>query len=146
MKILPARLPGPTAGALVSFTIFFLHAADVQSHGAGSEVRVVGRSVDGYDVTVRTAPKQPGTGRLHIDIQLISPDSLTYIDRASVTATARLRGSKDLRAGPACSHYRAPWHELELNLQKSGTWDIHLSIDGTRGRTETTLRVEILSE
>lgn len=146
MKILPDRLPGLTAGALVSFTVLFLHAAGVQSHGTQSEVRVLGQGLDGYDITVRTAPKRPRTGRLHIDVQLIAPDSLTYIDRASVTARARLRGAEGLQAGPVRSHYRAPWHELELNLQKSGAWDIHLTIDGPRGQRETTFRVEILAE
>lgn len=146
MKILPARPAGPTVSALVSFAVLFFHAASVQSHGTQSEVRVLGQSLDGYDVTVRTAPRRPRTGRLHIDVQLIAPDSLTYIDRASITATARLRDAEGHQAGPARSHYRAPWHELELNLQKSGTWDIHLTIDGPRGESETTLRVEILSE
>lgn len=146
MKILPDRLPGLTAGRIVSFAVLFLHAADVQSHGTQSEVRVLGQGLDGYDVTVRTAPKRPRTGRLHIDVQLIAPDSLTYIDQASVTATARLRGAASLQAGPAQSHYRAPWHELELNLQKTGTWDIRLAIDGPRGQSETSFRVEILSE
>jgi len=144
--MLSARLPRTAAGTLVAFAVLLFPITGVQAHGTQSEIQVLGRSLDGYDVTVRTAPKRPRTGRLHIEVQLIDPDSLTYIERATVTATARLGGMETLQAGPARSEYRAPWHETELNLQESGTWQIHLAIEGPKGQRETTLHVDVLAE
>lgn len=145
MKMVLVRFARPGAGVLACFVALFLHAAGVQAHGTGSEVRILGQSVDGYDVTVRTAPEQPRTGPLHIEVQLIAPDSLSYIDEATVTATAHLReGAR--QAGPVRSHYRAPWHEMHLHLNEGGTWDIRLVIDGPPGRTTTTFGVEILPD
>lgn len=146
MKLSPARLPRTAAGTLAAFGVLLFPVTSVQSHGTQSEVQVLGRNLDGYDITVRTAPKRPRTGRLHIEVQLIDPDSLTYIEQATVTATARLGGVATLQAGPGHSHYRAPWHEMELSLQKSGTWQIHLAIEGPKGRRETTLHVDVLAE
>lgn len=105
---------------------------------------MVGQRVGGYDVTVRTAPKQPRTGRLHVEVQLIAAESLSYVENATVTATARLRGGETVRAGPVVSRYRKPWHEMELDLKKSGTWDVDLDIDGPRGKGRTTFRAELL--
>jgi len=146
MRMLSAQLANPVAGALVSFASLLLHAGDVQAHGTASEVRILGQNLDGYDVTVRTAPKQPRTGRLHIEVQLIAPDSLTYIEAATVTASAHLRAGTTHQAGPVRSHYRPPWHEMELTLNKSGTWDVRLAIEGPHGRRMTTFRVEILPD
>jgi hypothetical protein len=146
MKMLSARLPRTAAGTLVAFVVVLFPATDAQSHGTQSEVQVLGRNLDGYDLTVRTEPKRPRTGRLHIEVQLIDSSSLTYIEQATVTAMARLRGMETLQAGPVRSEYRAPWHEMELHLQKIGTWQIHLLIDGPRGQRETTLHVDVLAE
>lgn len=144
MKVSPSRRAG--AGALVAVASLLLYGGSIQAHGTDSEIRILGQNLDGYEVTVRTAPKQPRTGRLHIEVQLIAPDSLTYVDAATVTATARLRTGNTHQVGPARSQYRAPWHEVDLNLNEIGTWDVHLAIDGTLGRRKTTFRVEVLPD
>lgn len=51
---------------ILSFAGLLPFAADVRAHGADWELRMVGKRVGAYDVTVRTSPKQPRTGRLHI--------------------------------------------------------------------------------
>lgn len=48
------------------------------------------------------------------------------------------------QAGPVFSRYRRPWHELELNLKKSGPWDVHLAIGGSHAEGNTSFRVDIL--
>lgn len=145
MKVFRARLGTPVLAALVSFAGLLPSAPGARAHGADWEVRIVGQRLDGYAVTVRTAPKQPQAGRLHVEIQLIDPETLTYVDRARVRATARLRGGEAMQAGPALSRYRAPWHEMDLALNKSGAWDIRLAIDGPRGQREVAFRVDVLS-
>lgn len=107
---------------------------------------MVGQRVGGYDLTVRTAPKQPRTGRLHVEVQLIDPETLAYVDRATVSAVARYRDGEIAQAGPVSSRYRRPWHEMEISLNKSGPWDLHLAIDGRHGRGNTSFRVDILPE
>lgn len=88
---------------LLSFAGLLPFATGVRAHGADWEVRMVGQRVAGYDVTVRTAPKQPRTGRLHVEV-----------------------------------------HEAELNLKKSGPWDVHLAIGGSHAQGNTSFRVDIL--
>ena len=131
---------------LVSFAGLLPFAATVRAHGADWEVRMVGQRVGGYDVTVRTSPKQSRTGRLHVEVQLMNPATLSYVDRATVTATARLRGATTGQAGPAASRYRRPWHEMDMMLNKSGSWDVQLAIDGPRARGNVSFRVDILPE
>lgn len=129
---------------LLSFAGLLPFATGVRAHGADWEVRMVGQRVGGYDVTVRTAPKQPRTGRLHVEVQLIDPETLTYVDRATVSAVARYRDGGIAPAGPVFSRYRRPWHELELNLKKSGPWDVHLAIGGSHAQGNSSFRVDIL--
>lgn len=66
---------------------------------------MVGQRVGGYDVTVRTAPGQPRTGRLHVEVQLIDPETLAYVERATVSVVARFRDGKIAQAGPVSSRY-----------------------------------------
>lgn len=144
VTIFPTRLAAPIVAVLASSIGLLLSATGVQAHGADWEVRIVGQRVGGYDVTVRTEPKQPRVGRLHVEVQLIDPQDLTYVGDATVTATARFQGREPVQAGPVPSRYIAPWHEMDLSLSKSGPWEIHLSIDGPRGQGETSFRLDIL--
>jgi hypothetical protein len=118
-------------------------AASVRAHGADWELRVLGQSVGGYEVTVRTAPKEPRIGHLHMEVQLMDPVTLSYVERASVTATARLRGGTNEQAGPARARFRKPWHEIDMMLKKSGSWDVDLAIDGPRARGHVSFRVDV---
>ena len=131
---------------LLSFAGLLPFATGVRAHGADWEVRMVGQKVGSYDVTVRTAPKQPRTGRLHVEVQLIDPETLAYIERAAVSAVARFRDGTIAQAGPVSSRYRRPWHEIDMTLKKSGTWDVELAIDGPRARGNASFRVDILPE
>lgn len=146
MKVFRARLATPVLAALVSFAGLLPSAPGARAHGADWEVRIVGQRLGGYDVTVRTAPKRPRAGRLHIEVQLIAPDNLTYIDRATVSATARFRRGENVQVGPALSRYREPWHEIDLNLKRSGSWDVQLAINGPRGQGKASFRVDVLPE
>lgn len=130
--------------ALLSYAPFLASARTVHAHGADWEVQIVGQRVGGYDVTVRTEPKRPQVGRLHIEVQLMNSRDLTYVGDATVTAIARFRGGEPIQAGPVPSRYREQWHEMDLSLAKSGPWDVHLAIDGPRGQGETSFRVDIL--
>jgi len=146
MTMFARRIATSFLAVLLSFAGLSASVPSVGAHGADWEVRMVGQRVGSYDVTVRTAPKEPRTGRLHIEVQLIAPDSLTYVDRATVTATAEFRGQGNVRSGPALSRYRAPWHEMDLTLNKSGAWDVRLAIDGPRGREAVGFPVNVLPE
>lgn len=121
-------------------------AASAEAHGADWELRLLGQRVGGYEVTARTAPKQPGIGRLHVEVQLIDPQTLRYVEETTVTATARLRGGGHEQAGPAIAQLRAPWHELDIELGKSGAWDVELAIEAPRARGNASFRVEVLAE
>lgn len=131
---------------LLSFAGLLPFAPSVQAHGADWELRMVGQRVGGYDVTVRTAPKQPRKGRLRVEVQLLAPESLTYIERATVTATARFRGGETIQTGLALSRYRQQWHEMELSLKKSGPWDVLLAVNGPRGQEKFSFRVDVVPE
>lgn len=131
---------------LLSFAGLLPFAAGVRAHGANWELRVTGKRVGAYDVTVRTSPKQPRTGRLHIEAQLIDPQTLAYVDDAKVSALARLGEVAASQAGPVASRYRKPWHEMDLILNKSGAWNVQLLIDGPRARGHVSLRIEVLPE
>lgn len=105
---------------------------------------MVGQRLAGYEVTVRTAPKPARTGRLHVEVQLIDPQTLAYIDQATVIAAARFRGRETGGVGPVRSRYRRPWHETDLELKKSGSWDIDLVIEAPRGQASTSFSIEVL--
>ena len=107
---------------------------------------MVGQRVGGYDVTVRTSPKQPHTGPLHVEVQLIDRKTLAYVERATVSATARFGGGGTDQAAPVTSRYVRPWHEIDMMLKKSGSWDLDLVIDGPRARGNVSFRVDILPE
>ncbi len=107
---------------------------------------MTGKRVGAYDVTVRTSPKQPRTGHLHIEAQLIDPRTLAYVDDAKVSAAARLGEAAASQAGPVASRYRKPWHEMNLLLDRSGAWDVALTIEGPRARGSASFRVDVLRE
>lgn len=115
-----------------------------QAHGQGGTVQLIGQTVAGHDVTVMTAPAQPRPGPLHVAVQLIDPQELTYIDTATVTATTRYLGDETMRVPSTRSRYREPWHELDLNLKRSGRWRVRLFIDGPNGQGEISFEIEIL--
>ncbi len=131
---------------LVSLSGLLLVAPSVSAHGADWELRMVGQRVAGYDVTVRTSSKRPRIGLLHVEVQLIDRETLTYVDRATVSASARFGGGESGQAGPVLSRYARPWHETDLMLNRSGSWDVHLAIDGPRARGNVSFRVDILPE
>ena len=131
---------------LLSFAGLLPFAAGVRAHGADWELRLAGKRVGPYDVTVRTSPKQPRAGRLHIEAQLIDPQTLAYFDHVKVSALARLGESAISQAGPAASVYRKPWHEMDLILDESGAWDVELVLDGPRARGNASFRVDVLPE
>jgi len=99
--------------------------------------------VRAYDLTVRTSPKLPRTGRLHIEAQLIDPQTLAYIDDAKVSALARLGDGAASQAGPVASRYRRPWHEMDLVLRKSGAWEMRIVIDDPRAQGRVTFRFDV---
>ena len=129
----------------LSFAGALPFAASAAAHGADWELRLLGQRVGDYEVTARTAPKQPRTGRLHVEVQLMDPQTLRYLEQATVSASARLRGG-DEQAGPAVAQLRAPWHELDIELRKSGSWDVDLAIEAPRVRGKASFRVDVLPE
>lgn len=114
------------------------------AHGSASEVVVLGRRVGAYDVSVRTTPNPPRVGHLHVQVQLIEPEALSYVKRAKVTAAAIMRGKRRFETAPVSSQYRHPWHEMDINLGKSGSWEIRLTIDGPLGREDLSFQVDVL--
>jgi hypothetical protein len=104
---------------------------------------VIGQTVAGYDVSVMTAPKRPRVGAFHLKIQLIEPRQLTYVESATVTATARFLGEENLAVASRRSRYRKPWHELDLNLSRSGRWRVQISIDGPDGQGDLSFVIRI---
>lgn len=128
---------------LLSFAGLLPFAASVGAHGADWELRMTGKRVGAYDVTVRTSPKQPHPGHLHIEAQLIDPQTLTYVDDAKVSAAARLGEGAVSQAGPVSSRYRKPWHEMDLVLNRSGAWDVQIVIDGPRAQGKVSFRVDV---
>lgn len=118
-------------------------AGDVRAHGADWELRMVGKRVGTYDLTVRTSPKQPRAGDLHIEVQLIDPRTLSYVDQAKVSALARFREGAADQAGPVASRYRKPWHEMDLLLNRSGTWNVQIVIDDPRAQATASFRVDV---
>ena len=120
--------------------------ANALAHGEDWELRMAGKRVGAYDLTVRTSPKQPRAGKLHVEAQLIDPQTLAYVDHARVSALARrVEGVTD-QTGPVSSRYRRPWHEMNLVLDKSGTWDVQLVVDDPRTRGHASFRIEVLPE
>ncbi|MGH8221924.1 MAG: hypothetical protein ACREQZ_03025 [Woeseiaceae bacterium] len=120
--------------------------ANAVAHGEDWELRMTGKKVGAYDLTVRTSPKQPRTGRLHIEAQVIDPQTLAYVDDAKVSALARLDGGAAAQAGPVPSRYRRPWHEIDLVLTRSGAWEVQLVVDDPRARGAASFLVDILPE
>lgn len=131
---------------LLSFAGFLPFASGVRAHGAEWELRMAGKRVGAYDLTVRTSPKQPRAGHLRIEAQLIDPRTLAYVDDAKVSARARLGEGAVNQAGPVASRYRKPWHEMDLILDKSGAWDVQLVVDDPRARGHASFRIEVLPE
>ena len=127
----------------LSFAGLLPFAAGVRAHGADWELRMAGKRVGAYDLTVRTSPKQPRTGRLHVEAQLIDPETLAYVDHAKVSALARLGDGAANQAGPVSSRYRKPWHEMDLVLNKSGAWDVQIVIDDPRAQGKASFRVDV---
>lgn len=113
------------------------------AHGSSSQVLVLGQRVGAYDVTVRATPKPPRIGRLHLQVQLIEPKALSYVTHAGLTATAMFREEDTIQMRPVSSQYRHPWHEMDIDLEKSGSWDVYLTIDGPFGREMLSLRIEV---
>lgn len=129
---------------LLSFAGLLPLVAGVRAHhGVDWELRMIGKRVGAYDVTVRTSPKQPRTGRLHVEAQLIDPRTLAYVDDAKVSAFARPGDGTVGQAGPVSSRYRRPWHEMDLVLDRSGAWDVQLVIDGPRAQGKVSFRVDV---
>lgn len=117
-----------------------------QAHGEDGTVQLVGQTVAGHDVTVVTAPRPPRAGSLHLAVQLIDPRKLTYVETATVTATARHLGEEAVRVSSTRSRYRKPWHELDLSLKPSGRWRVRLFIDGPNGQGDISFKIRILPE
>ena len=134
------------AALLLPFAGLLLFAAGARAHGAGWELRLLGKKMGAYELTVRTSPKQPRAGQLHIEAQLMDPQTLAYIDQAKVSALARLREDAASQAGPVSSRYQKPWHEMDLPLNRSGVWEVQLVIDDPRARGHASFRVEVLPE
>jgi hypothetical protein len=131
---------------LLSFAGLLPFVAGVRAHGADWELRMAGNRVGSYDLTVRTSPKRPRTGHLHIEVQLIDPQTLVYVDHAKVSAFARLGEDAGDQARPVASRYRKPWHEIDLLMNRSGVWEVRLVIDDPRARGHASFRVEVLPE
>ena len=138
-----SRSDGLPAASMVVFIAVLLTARLVEAHGGNGAVQLIGQTVAGHDVTVMTAPKRPRVGALHVAVQLIDPRELTYIDTATVAVTARYLGDETMRVRSLRSRYREPWHELDLNLQRSGRWRVQLYIDGPNGEGETSFMISI---
>lgn len=128
---------------LLSLAGLLPFAAGVRAHGADWELRITGKRVGAYDVTVRTSPRQPRTGRLHIEAQLIDPRTLAYVEQAKVSALARPGDGTVGQAGPVSSRYRRPWHEMDLVLNKSGAWEVQIVIDDPRAQGKVSFRVDV---
>jgi hypothetical protein len=128
---------------LLSFAGLLPFAAGVRAHGADWELRMTGKRVGAYEVTVRTSPKRPRTGRLHIEAQLIDPRTLAYVEHAKVSAIARLGDGTAGQAGSVASRYRRPWHEMDLVLSKSGAWEVQIVIDDPRAQGKISFRVDV---
>ena len=128
---------------LLSFAGLLPFAAAVRAHGADWELRMIGKRVGAYDLTVRTSPKQPRAGNLHIEAQLIDPQTLSYVDQAKVSALARFGEGAANQAGPVTSRYRRPWHEMDLALNKSGSWDVEIVVDDSHTQATASFRVDI---
>lgn len=129
---------------ILALTAVVLAVGLAQGHGEDGTVQLIGQTVAGHDVTVMTAPRQPRAGSLHVAVQLIDPRELTYIDTATVTATARYLGEEAVRVSSTRSRYREPWHELDLSLKRSGRWRVRLLIDGPNGQGEISFEIRIL--
>ena len=142
MTGLRARLASPVMQLLVS-SAGLLVRANAWAHGAEWELRMVGKRAGAYDVTVRTSPKQPRTGHLHIEAQLINAQTLAYVDHAKVSALARLGEGAVNQAGPVSSRYQKPWHAMDIILNKGGTWDQQLIIDNARAQGKASFRVDV---
>lgn len=141
-----SRRHGLPAVVMVAFMAFLLTTRQVEAHGEGGTVQLVGQTVAGHDVTVRTTPKRPRVGTLHVAVQLIDPRELTYIATATVIATARYLGDEAVRVRSTRSRYREPWHELDLNLERSGRWRMQLFVDGPNGQGELSFVISISPE
>lgn len=129
---------------VLSFAGLLPFAAGVGAHhGVDWELRMTGKRVGAYDVTVRTSPKQPRTGQLHIEAQLIDPQTLTYVEHVKVSALARLGEGAVNQAGPVASRYRRSWHEMDLVLNKSGAWEVQIVIDDPRAKGKVSFRVDV---
>ncbi|MEX2241211.1 MAG: hypothetical protein WD775_11030 [Burkholderiales bacterium] len=128
---------------VLSFAGVLPFAAGVGAHGTDWELRMTGKRVDAYDLTVRTSPKRPRTGHLHIEAQLIDPRTLAYVEHAKVSALARPGDGTVGQAGPVSSRYRRPWHEMDLVLNKSGAWQVQIVIDGPRAQGKASFRVDV---
>lgn len=126
---------------IASFLGLMPWSAAVLPHGAEWELRVVGQKIAFYDATVRTSPKKPRPGRLHVELQLIDPETLTYVDRASASAVARLRDGEE--TAPVYSRYQHPWHEMDIALGRPGSWDVVLAIDAPRAQGKLSFRVDV---
>jgi hypothetical protein len=138
-----SRSDGLSVAAMVALMAVLLTVRLAQAHGGGGTVQLSGQNVADHDVIVMTAPKRPRVGALHVAVQLIDPSELTYIETATVTATARYLGDETMRVRSTRSRYREPWHELDLDLKLSGPWQVKLYIDGPNGQGESSLRVNI---
>lgn len=136
--------PGALGGVAIALAMAWASPGPVQAHGGDEEVRLLGEAVGGYDVTVITAPQDPHTGPLHVAVQLTDPKELTYVRKATVVAKARFLGEESAELLRARAQYREPWHELHLQLAKSGRWKVELSIDGTSGEGKTSFTVDVL--
>lgn len=131
--------------AIVSLIGWPPFIASAFGHGSASEVRILGERVGAYDVTVRTTPKPPRIGHLHVQVQLIEPEALTYVKRAKVTAVGTMRGKERLETAAVSSQYRHPWHEIDIDFTKSGSWKVRLMIDGPLGREELWFPLDVVS-
>lgn len=137
------RPDGLFAAAMVALMAGLLTARLAEAHGDGGTVQLIGQTVADHDVTVMTAPKRPRIGALHVAVQLVDPHELTYIETATVTATARFLGDENIRVRSKRSCYGEPWHELDLDLKRSGPWQVKLYVDGPNGQGESSFRVNI---
>ncbi len=138
-----SRTDGLPAAAMVAFMAVLLTARLAAAHGGGGTVQRVGETVAGHDVTVVTTPKQPRVGTLHVAVQMIDPRELTYTATATVTATARYLGDETMRVRSTGSRYREPWHELDLDLERSGRWRMQLFIDGPNGQGQLSFVISV---
>ena len=121
-------------------------AEGARAHGAEWTLRVIGARVGSHEVTVRTAPRQPRVGRLHVEVQLIDPRTLRYIEQTTVRASATRAGGTRNDVGPELARLRAPWHELDLELPKSGSWEVRIRVDGPDARGEVSFRIDLQPE